>query len=453
MTQPNEEQVAARIVAAVVESTPRGLASALRELITDGALPTGTKLPTVRSLAAELHMSASTVSEAWRLLAREGIIRSAGRNGTVVLRPRGIDTTVRLERSTWIVGQHSLDLSTGTPDSTLLPSISGALRDIEFASIDNYQIGSILPELEAVVRESWRAALKPERMTMTHGAYAGVGEVLTALLSAGDRVLVEHPSVPAVVDLVEMQGAVPVAVAIDDKGILPQALASALLTRPAVLILQPRGQNPTGASMTWGRAEELAALLRPTKVLVIEDDHSGAVSVSEQVSLARWLPDRVVRIQSFSKSHGPDLRLAAMGASRDIMHKVELRRRLNGGWESLLLQRVLVRLLTDPQSIHTINHARRTYKLRLDTLASECRRHGLRTYGSDGLNLWVEVGSENAALRRLSEADIGVCPGSPLMWDTHDNSHIRVTTGIMPESQAPRIAELLAGTAGAQASA
>jgi DNA-binding transcriptional MocR family regulator len=205
--------------------------------------------------------------------------------------------------------------------------------------------------------------------------------------------------------------------------------------------------------MTWQRAEELAALLRPTKVLVIEDDHSGAVSSAPLTSLARWLPDQVVRLQSFSKSHGPDLRLAAIGGPRDIMHKVELQRRFAGGWESLLLQRVLLRLLTDPKSARTIGTAREIYRLRRAAMVGAIASYGLKTSGNDGLNLWVEVENESLALRRLADADIGVCPGSPLTWAHPDTPHVRVTTGVLPVEEAPRVAAYLAGAAEARLTA
>ncbi len=438
--------VTALLVGAVSDHTPRGIAAAVRKLITAETLRPMARLPTVRSLAGELHVSASTVSEAWRILAREGMIRSAGRNGTVVLRAREVDVSARLERSTWIVGRHGVDLSSGTPDSSLLPSIAAALSDVEVAGIDHYQVTSILPELEEVIREAWRGVVGPDRVTMTHGAYAGVSDTLRAILRPGDRVLVENPSVPAVIDLVEMLGAVAVPVTLDENGINTRSLAAGLLTRPSVLILQPRGQNPTGISMTWDRAEELAALLGATRTLVIEDDHSGAVSISEQTSLARWIPDQVVTIQSFSKSHGPDLRLAAMGAPRDILRRIELARRLAGGWESMLLQRVLLQLLTDPASIHAISHARRTYKWRRRLLADECHRRGLETSGVDGLNLWVSVDHEHAAMARLASADIGVCPGSSLMWDSPDSHHLRITTARLSDAEAPHVAALLSDT-------
>ncbi len=48
--------------------------------------------------------------------------------------------------------------------------------------------------------------------------------------------------------------------------------------RPAAVVIQPRGQNPTGVSMSPTRARRLAALLRGRDCIVIEDDSSGPIS-------------------------------------------------------------------------------------------------------------------------------------------------------------------------------
>ena len=53
-------------------------------LIAVGALPQGTRLPTVRSLAADLGIAAGTVARAYRELEQAGLIVTGRRNGTVV---------------------------------------------------------------------------------------------------------------------------------------------------------------------------------------------------------------------------------------------------------------------------------------------------------------------------------------------------------------------------------
>ena len=52
--------------------------------IADGSLPAGTRLPTVRSLAAELGLAVNTVARSYRELEAAGAIETHGRNGTLV---------------------------------------------------------------------------------------------------------------------------------------------------------------------------------------------------------------------------------------------------------------------------------------------------------------------------------------------------------------------------------
>lgn len=58
--------------------------------IRSGSLATGTRLPTVRQLAADLDLAVNTVAKAYKQLEAEGHVATQGRNGTVVL---GRDST------------------------------------------------------------------------------------------------------------------------------------------------------------------------------------------------------------------------------------------------------------------------------------------------------------------------------------------------------------------------
>ncbi len=53
--------------------------------VRSGALPTGTRLPTVRQLATDLDLAVNTVAKAYKQLEAEGHVATQGRNGTVVL--------------------------------------------------------------------------------------------------------------------------------------------------------------------------------------------------------------------------------------------------------------------------------------------------------------------------------------------------------------------------------
>lgn len=56
----------------------------LAEQIGDGRLPTGTRLPPVRTLAHDLSLAPNTIARAYRELEEAGLVETRGRNGTVV---------------------------------------------------------------------------------------------------------------------------------------------------------------------------------------------------------------------------------------------------------------------------------------------------------------------------------------------------------------------------------
>ena len=49
-----------------------------------GELPAGTRLPTVRALAAELGLAVNTVAKTYRALETDGVVITEGRRGTFV---------------------------------------------------------------------------------------------------------------------------------------------------------------------------------------------------------------------------------------------------------------------------------------------------------------------------------------------------------------------------------
>ena len=56
----------------------------VRDLVANGELAPGTRLPTVRRLADELALAANTVARTYRELESDGIIETRGRNGSFV---------------------------------------------------------------------------------------------------------------------------------------------------------------------------------------------------------------------------------------------------------------------------------------------------------------------------------------------------------------------------------
>jgi DNA-binding transcriptional MocR family regulator len=426
------------------ELSSRGLAHAVSRAVRDGALQPGARLPPIRVLATQLGLSPTTVSAGWALLARSGAIRTDGRRGTTVADLQD-PTPGRYRRA--LEGQldFALDLSTGIPDSALLPNLGPALSELTTAGIPgSYLDDPVLPGLLAVMKAQWPYAA--EELMIVDGAMDALDLVSRSLLRFGDRVVVEHPCFPPLLDLLESIGVEVVGVPVDDAGLHPEPLALALSRPAAAVFLQPRAQNPTGASMTEQRAQDLAPILSHAGVPVVEDDSAGAVAAATPISLGQWIPDQVIHIRSFSKSHGPDLRLAAMSGPSDLIREIIYRRQLGQGWSSRLLQRVLLSLLTDPSAVADVDRARDEYTRRRVALVAALTSRGVEVASGDGLNLWVPVHDESAAIVRLASQGVGVTPGSAFDVLPDGSSHVRVTVGLVADGY-EELAQILAAAA------
>lgn len=439
------------VAAAVDEPTPRGIASAIARLITAGEFAPGDRMPTVRGLAATLGVSPATVSAAWQTLAGAGLIVSRGRSGTTVrdIPHHWLPARYRDLRSTEDV---AIDLSRGTPDPALLPALGSAIRavadDVDAISQEptSYQRPPDIAELHDLLKASWPAPV--ETLTVVDGALDAVDRALGTLVQYGDRAVVPAATFPPFLDLLEQYGLEPLPVEQDEHGVVPDSFAAALARAPRIVLLQPRADNPTGASMPGERVEALGTALtrvrQARRTVVIEDDHSGAISSAPAVSLGTIVPDRVLHVRSFSKTHGPDLRIGAIGGPRALIEPIVARRLLGPAWTSRMAQTILYRLLTDAATIAAVDHAREVYAHRQQAFAAAMANAGEPIPVADGLNAWIPVADERETQLRLAADGIRVAPGRP--FQLGGAPRIRVTVGVLDGDPQP-VADAIAAAA------
>lgn len=406
------------------ERSARGIAKALGQAISQGLLTPGMKLPPIRAVAKQLDISPATVNSAWAMLARSGVIRTDGRRGTTVADV--YSGSVRYAKALESHRMFEWDLSIGTPDLALLPDIERAFPNrTSGIPPGGYLDIHVVPELIEHLRTQW--PYDPQRFMIVDGAMDAIEIATRTHVRFGDRVIVEDPSFPMLIDGLEAAGADVIGVKIDSQGMLTKSLAEALSKPAAAVYLQPRAQNPTGVSMTPERAKELADIIGATSAVVIEDDSAGDIASTPAISLGQWLPEQTIHVRSFSKSHGPDLRLAAVSGQADAVQQMTARRQLGQGWTSRLLQQILHNLLTDKQTIEKVDHARQAYRHRREAIVTELAARSVRVGGTDGFNIWVPVANETAALVHLASQGIGAAAGAPFTLSRNQGEHIRVT--------------------------
>jgi DNA-binding transcriptional MocR family regulator len=413
----------------LTERSARGIAVETSALIRSGALPIGSRLPTVRALAFRLGVSPATVSEAWSELRRQKMIGGRGRTGTFVF---GNTVTPRPARmgSVGHFGEGVLDLGLAVPDRALLPPLSEALAHAAGAeNLNSYERTPILSELRAAVEPRW--PYRPETYLATNGGYNAVYSALHALVMPGASVAIEDPTAMRILDIIEDLGAGIIPVDCDAQGPLPDALAKALQNRPTVFIYQPRTHSVTGRAVSPERRAALATVLARSDCFIIEDDGVGDVSPLPPASLGDLFPNRVVHALSVSKSLGPDLRLAVLSSSASVVKQIQSYRSFSSGWTSRLLQATAAWLLQDRETAARVAEARRVYAERRAALVSRLAVRGIPIPPGDGLCIWVPVESEQYALVTLAARGIAVHPGTK--FSVRPTDHIRVATSILSD--------------------
>lgn len=407
------------------------------------------QLPTIRELAATLHVSPVTVAAAYRLLHSRGLAIGHGRRGTR-LRAHAAPQlpTLRATRA----ADGVVDLSSGNPDPALLPSIDAALRGRR-ADTHLYGDPAELRSLIAFATTEFEAdGIPAGSVTVTGGALDAVERVLREHTRAGDRIVVEDPTLPGFLDLIASLGMTPQPCAIDGEGLQPDAFDRVLSPQARGVIVTPRAQNPTGAAMTTRRAADLSRLLRRhPHVVLIEVDPAGPVSGAPAVTITDPPPQHWVSVKSTSKFLGPDLRVALVAGDATTIARVERRQALGVRWVSHLLQQLTLMLWSDPSSGRRFARAADAYTQRRQALIDALAAHQVAAYGRSGLNVWIPVREETATVQALAEHGWGVAAGE--RFRLRSVPAIRVTTSALAPDDARRFAAAFAAALRSRAAA
>lgn len=421
------------------DRSANGIAFEMRALIRAGAIPIGSRLPPVRDLAAVLGISPATIAAAWSELQRLRILDGRGRNGTWVIGDRSITAPTRFV-GVGNYGEGVLDLTLAVPDAALLPPLAKALaHGAQAEGLNSYARVSILPRLEDALRPIW--PYDPEAMLATNGGYNAIYTLLHALSLHGASVAIEDPTALRHLDILENLGVRILPVGCDREGPLPESLRAAIAQKPAIFLYQPRLHSVTGQTVSAHRMAEMATILQGSDTLVIEDDGLGDISAKPARSLGATLPDRTVHVRSFSKTLGPDLRIAVLSGSREMVNQVKAFRSFSSGWTSRILQEATAWLIGDAETHEIVANARHIYASRRAALVTALGDKGVMAEPGEGLCAWVPVHSENFAVVTLAARGIAASPGS--RFSLLKEQRLRVTTGVLREEDVERVAMAL----------
>ena len=304
----------------------RQLSDAIGRAVGRGDLGEGAFLPTHRALARRLGIAVTTVSRAYRDAQHHGwVVGEVGRGTRVrgpLTEPVGASTAERsgpidLRRNSLLPHPHLSDLQ---QDMARVLAAGGTRPFLGYGPC-----GGHLHHRESA--SAWltqEAGLdaEAERIVVTAGVQHGMAVVLSTLAGPGEPVLVEDVTYAGLMSVAEHLGLDPVPIAMDEEGVLPDALASALKRHPgAPLYCMPSLQNPTAAVMSVARRERIAEIANTAGTAVVEDDSYGFL-LGPRTVLA-GLCDRGFHLTGTSKSLLPGLRVGFIHAPADAIPALE----------------------------------------------------------------------------------------------------------------------------------
>lgn len=357
-----------------------GLTDALREAVRSGRLVPGTRLPASRTLAADLGIARSTVTECYGELVAEGWFRAQQGSGTRVAE-RSTPRPPRAPLAQAGLGRRrpTHGLLPGAADFAEFPRsqwLTAARRALSAAPHSAFGYGDPLGRMEL------RTALadylsrvrgvraEPERIVICAGFHHGLTLMARALRARGVRaVAVEGYGLGLYRDLLTDAGLHTPGLAIDDQGARTDDLAD--LANVGAVLLTPAHQFPTGFALSPDRRAAVLDWARTTGGIILEDDYDGEFRYDRKPigALQGLDPDRVVYFGTASKSLAPAVRVAWMVVPENLLPDISA---VKGDVEivSVLEQLTLAEFITSAAFDRHVRSRRQSYRRRRDQLVA-----------------------------------------------------------------------------------
>lgn len=283
-----------------------------------GRLVRGQQLPTQRALAKALGIDLTTVTRAYAEARRRGILEARVGQGSFVS-----ETSAR--RAVDMPHPVAIDLSMNVPpqpldaqlDERILGGLEALQRQSGLTAFLNYQPpGGSDRELEIAAK--WMRTRVPhvraDRLVIFPGTQAILFNLFACLAGPGDVILTEALTFPGARAVAARLGIRLVGVAMDENGILPDALARACRdAKPKAVYLIPTLHNPTTATLSAERRDAIARIIRDAGTTLIEDDAYGLLDRAA-APIANLVPERTYLATTLSKCIAPALRVAYLVA-------------------------------------------------------------------------------------------------------------------------------------------
>ncbi|MBV8456503.1 MAG: PLP-dependent aminotransferase family protein [Acetobacteraceae bacterium] len=442
----------------------RQLYGRVRGAISAGRLRPGDRLPSARSLAAQIGAARGTVEAAYAMLAGEGWIIARGAAGTVVAacvaasppqrRPRRVlpPPTIAPSPAPFQMGLPALDAFPRKLWAGLVAREARATQPASLSYSDPTGHLGLREAISAYLGISRGVSCSPEQIFVTAGFQGALTLIARTLLRPGEAVWVEDPGYHMAIASLRASGARLVPVPVDAEGMCVEQAVSD--TRGARLVLvTPSHQSPLGVALSLPRRLAMLAWAQAHSAWIVEDDYDGEFHYA-----GRPLPalkslddaDVVLYAGSFSKVLFPGLRLGYLVVPLQLVPHFAAAVAAFSGGTGRLEQSVVARFMTEGHFAKHLKRMRSLYSARHSALANALSASfgDKATIAQQGggmhLLLRLACGTSDSELVRHAESQ-GLAPAalSRHAISSHPAPTLLLSFTNIPEDDAARAAQAL----------
>lgn len=401
------------------------IAEHIKELIGEGMLIEGSKLPSSRELSSILGVGRNTIVEAYEILEDDELVETIKGKGTFILKRK-----VELKKD-WNVDWDKKINSYGIKAEELdivkseLPWEKGMIsfKSIaplgELFDMEEFKRGflnRIAIEDHKILNYGYAKGYKPlldylksymiakgvsgnsRDMLITNGFTEGLDILLSAFTKEGDYILCENPTHNTALKIMKTHKLNIIGVTMKKDGIDVEELKSKIQGKDIKFAYMiPSYHNPTGVVTSITKRTEIYNILKENNIPIIEDGFNEELlyESSHAIPLAAIDGENngVVYIGSYSKILFPGLRIGWIYGDKRIIEILESVKRCRNIHSSFLDQGILYEFLISGAFEKYIKKVRRVYKEKYEWTKSAVKKHipKAQVWGEGGLHIFLKI--------------------------------------------------------------
>ena len=421
----------------------RALLLAIKDALRAGELEQGEKLPPIREIAWQLHMTPSTVVRAYQLGIDEGILEARVGDGTY------IKSTDHHLKHIATITQHFYDAAEQGGYNLRTAAVPRLGQDQLFNQlmseligegglmVTHYTTNSQVSSLKSCL-SNWLATeginRKPEEILVSKGATNGTA-VTANIIARGHgnaKALIEPESYVGFRDL-ETTGHISLlTVDVDAFGMRPDLLRETCLReRPHFIVTSSIVHNPYAITMSDERMKEIAEVAREFDLQIIDDTIHAHLRKPPWKSFHNFAPERTWTVTSLSKLGYPALQvgivlppLERLDEAQDyfIAHNIRL---------SELQRPITEKLLTSEQFYEVLEKTREEIVIRQGIVREWFADHDIQM-AEGAPYFWINLPKDlrvSQVVENLGQVGIRVASADTFSRGVSSKHGMRITLG------------------------